>query len=213
MGRPGNLEGASASEGNPKGNRPGPQGLGRNPIPGKADASAEARPRTVGAGSDAGPHSRLGARACAELRYTGAREVRCPRLDRPQHRRFAVGLQHPDPRLWSHDLRRCGAEPGRLRRARPARREVHARRSVPGAQGRDRNRCIRGAAEAVRRGRRLVVRVFGSAGPLFRGPIAPSFEVTVESASGRRRTDRYLGYSGHRLKVLDRLGRIRTKRG
>jgi len=37
MDRPGNLEGASASEGNPKGNRPRPQGLGRNPIPGTAE--------------------------------------------------------------------------------------------------------------------------------------------------------------------------------
>ena len=47
----------------------------------------------------------------------------------------------------------------------------------------------------------------------FADPIVPSFEVTVESASGRRRTDRYLAHSGHRPKVLDRLGRIRTKRG
>jgi hypothetical protein len=39
MERPGNLDEASASEGNSKGNRPGPQGLGRNPDPGSARPS------------------------------------------------------------------------------------------------------------------------------------------------------------------------------
>src|SRR4028118_2304770 len=56
MDRPGNLEGASAHEGNPKGNRPRPQGLGRNPSPGTAESFGRPyRPRTVGAGSEAGP--------------------------------------------------------------------------------------------------------------------------------------------------------------
>jgi len=46
----------------------------------------------------------------------------------------------------------------------------------------------------------------------FAHPLGPWFDVTVENASGRRRTDRYLAWPGRRAKSLDALGRVRTKR-
>ncbi len=67
-GHPGNLEGASAPEGDPKGNRPRPKGPGRNPIRERRRAltGKAHRPRTVGAGSDVSPHWRFG--GCARCR-------------------------------------------------------------------------------------------------------------------------------------------------
>ena len=38
------------------------------------------------------------------------------------------------------------------------------------------------------------------------------FIVTIEDKAGRRSTDEYSGFPGHRIKVLDPLGRLRPKR-
>jgi hypothetical protein len=42
--------------------------------------------------------------------------------------------------------------------------------------------------------------------------LGPGIEVTVDNQSGRRRTAFYLPWPARRPKVIDRLGRIRTKR-
>jgi hypothetical protein len=39
------------------------------------------------------------------------------------------------------------------------------------------------------------------------------FSVTVEDHNGRRSTDEYIGSPGKRIRLLDPLGRVRTKRG
>jgi hypothetical protein len=44
------------------------------------------------------------------------------------------------------------------------------------------------------------------------GPSGPRFVVTVEDAVGRRSVDAYVGLPGARPKIVDALGRIRTKR-
>jgi hypothetical protein len=40
----------------------------------------------------------------------------------------------------------------------------------------------------------------------------PRCDITIESRSGRRDTDRYYGVPLRRLRVVDRLGRVRTRR-
>jgi len=103
MGRPGNLEEASASEGNPKGNRPRPKGLGRNPIPGGTPSFG----RSVSTVDSGGRQQCRPPFAFEPLR--GSCRKRASRLCcGPRRRRSSVDDLNPSAFCHLQSARRCG---------------------------------------------------------------------------------------------------------
>jgi hypothetical protein len=226
--------------GNPKGNRPGPKGLGRNPLqsfdarlrPGRRPRKSGGRQRCrppfrvrpccarMASASDAGllrgrREDRAGRTAAAPLRrhlLSGAHEAGGLGIHSAQSR--GIGgerLRSPDRCLRHGRVRGHGAKRKRGDRDRLPGRPLHRRVAVGGDDG----RCstLPEALPGLCASHQASADDFRILRARYASSAAgPSYGITIKDRCGRRSVDVYFGQPGAGPKVLDARGRVRTRR-